>query len=188
MQDKIFTIFAGVNGAGKSTLYRAKKQSNEDFGVRINSDEIVRSFGDWKNSIDQMKAGKMAIKLRKECVDKGIDFNQETTLTGNRILKFIDFIKEKGYKIHMFYVGLDSDEIAKKRIAERVKKGGHGIPDNVVEKRYIETLQNLKVVLPKVDQVEIYDNSICYNLIAVKQDGAIKLYSKNLPKWFVNIN
>lgn len=188
MKEKIFTVFAGVNGAGKSTLYTIKKQSNEEFGVRINSDEIVRTFGNWSNNIDQMKAGKIAIKLRKECVDKEIDFNQETTLTGNRILKFIDFIKEKGYKIHMFYVGLDSAEIAKKRIAGRVKKGGHGIPDDIVEKRYIETLENLKVVLSKVDQAEIYDNSICYNLIAVKQDGIVKLYNKNLPKWFINIS
>ena len=43
----------------------------------------------------------------------------------------------------MHYVGIESAEIAKQRIAERVKMGGHGIPDRDVEKRYEESLRNL---------------------------------------------
>ena len=44
-----YTIFAGVNGAGKSTLYSTLLQENHDFGVRVNSDEIVISNGgDWR--------------------------------------------------------------------------------------------------------------------------------------------
>lgn len=61
MNDKILTIFAGVNGAGKSTLYSSKNGNNEQYGVRINTDEIVRTFGDWRNEADQVKAGRIAI-------------------------------------------------------------------------------------------------------------------------------
>lgn len=151
------------------------------------TDEIVRTFGDWKNEADQVKAGRMAIKLRKDCIEKGLSFNQETTLTGNSIIKLVDKVKEKGYKVHLFYVGLNSPEIAKERIAGRVKKGGHNIPSETVEKRYYESIENLKIILPKVDLAEIYDNSKFYTLAVVKSEGVIKSQIKDLPEWLKNI-
>lgn len=64
-----YVVFAGVNGAGKSTLYNTITPTL-DLGVRINTDEIVRNIGDWRSNQDQVRAGKMALKLRKECVEK----------------------------------------------------------------------------------------------------------------------
>ena len=89
-------IFAGVNGAGKTTLYKIMTLS-ENLGRRINTDEIVMEIGDWRNSQDQMRAGRIALNMRKECIDKMIFFNQETTLTGKRILKAIEEIKAVSY-------------------------------------------------------------------------------------------
>ena len=188
MDGKIFTIFAGVNGAGKSTLYNSPILEREKLGVRINTDEIVKTFGDWKSEANQVKAGKIAIKLRKDSIEKGLSFNQETTLTGKSIIKLVDQVKEKGYKVHLFYVGVNSPEIAKERIAERVKKGGHDIPSETVEKRYYESIESLKIILPKVDLAEIYDNSKFYTLAIVKSEGVIKPQIKDLPKWLKNIN
>lgn len=188
MSKRVFTIFAGVNGAGKSTLYFSKMRNNEEYGVRINTDEIVRTFGDWKNEADQVKAGRMAIKLRKDCIDKGISFNQETTLTGNSIIKLIDQVKEKGYEVHLFYVGVNSPEIAKERIAGRVKKGGHDIPSETVEKRYYESIENLRIILPKVDLAEVYDNSKFYTLAITKNEEIIRLQTRELPEWLKDIS
>ena len=52
--------FLGVNGAGKSTLYRTTHY--QDTMPRINTDEILRGFGDWRNTADLMKAGRIAIE------------------------------------------------------------------------------------------------------------------------------
>lgn len=188
MSERVFTIFAGVNGAGKSTLYFSKMRNNEEYGVRINTDEIVRTFGDWKNEADQVKAGRIAIKLRRDCIEKGLSFNQETTLTGNSIIKLVDQVKEKGYKVHLFYVGVNSPEIAKERIAGRVKKGGHDIPNETVEKRYYESIDNLKIILPKVDLAEIYDNSKFYTLAITKNEEIIRLQTRELPEWLKDIS
>ena len=75
---KKYILIAGVNGAGKSTLY----QTLDSLKVmeRVNTDEIVKSFGDWKNSSDVMKAGKIAVNKIKDYFDNGVSFNQETTL------------------------------------------------------------------------------------------------------------
>lgn len=57
---KKYILIAGVNGAGKSTLYQLL-QSLHDM-PRVNTDEILREFGDWRNTTDIMAAGKIAVK------------------------------------------------------------------------------------------------------------------------------
>ena len=163
---KVLYIFAGVNGAGKSTLYNSGNlDDNIKYSTRINTDEIVRKIGDWKNNSDQIKAAKMAINIRNDCLKHGKSFNEETTLTGKTILKTIDKAKELGYELQLFYVGVASPEVAKERIRNRVEKGGHNIADEIVEKRYYESLKNLKQVITKFDEIYLYDNSIKYKHI-----------------------
>lgn len=66
---------------------------------RVNTDEILRTFGDWRNLRDVMKAGKIAARKVKDNFDNGISFNQETTLCGKSILKNINRAKSLGYEI-----------------------------------------------------------------------------------------
>lgn len=102
---KKFTIFAGVNGAGKSTLFSTEAEDN--LGIRLNSDEILHSLGlDWADSNAQILAGKQLLRLQKDCLEKGLSFNQETTLSGITILRTISQAKELGYSIHLRYVGV----------------------------------------------------------------------------------
>ena len=185
--DKYFYIFAGVNGSGKSTLYKTNFL-NKDIknSIRINTDEIVYSFGDWKNSIDQIKAGKMAIQLRNKCFLEEKSFNEETTLTGKTIIKIIDKAKNLGYKIHLYYIGIGNPEIAKERVKNRIARGGHGISSNLIEKRYYESLQNLEKILSKCDLIEIYDNSKKFIRIFYYEDNQV--FENNIAKvnWIKN--
>lgn len=177
-------IFAGVNGAGKSTLYNSNiKMKDIKDSIRINTDEIVSSFGDWKNSVDQIKAGKIAINLRNQCFKEGKSFNEETTLTGKTILKTIEKAKELGYKIHLYYVGVDNPEIAKKRVKNRVIKGGHNIPEEIIEKRYYESIQNLEKIISKCDSARIYDNTDVYKEIFYSKNDKIIKVNEEQPKW-----
>ena len=178
---KIFYLFAGVNGAGKSTLYNTESLDiNIKDTVRINTDAIVRKIGNWKNDSDQIKAAKIAINLRNNCFQCGKSFNEETTLTGKTILKNIDKAKEQGYELQLFYVGLNSSDIAKERVKNRVEKGGHNIENDVIEKRYYESLKNLKKIISKFDKVYLYDNSIKYKNIFLFSDNTILFKDKNI--------
>jgi len=56
---------------------------------RINTDEIRKEFGDWRNISDIMKAGKIAVKKLNKYLESEITFNQETTLCGKSIMKTI---------------------------------------------------------------------------------------------------
>ena len=181
---KVFYLFAGVNGAGKSTLYNSESLNNDIKNtIRINTDEIVREIGDWKNNSDQLKAAKIAINLRNECFLYGKSFNEETTLTGKTILKTIERAKELGYELQLFYVGVNSTEIAKERIKSRVEKGGHHIENGIVEKRYYESLKNLKEILLKFDKVYLYDNSKKYKNIFSFSNNKILFKDNKSISW-----
>lgn len=180
----IYTIFAGVNGAGKSILYQADKYNRSE--KRINTDEIARTLGRWDDRDVQIQAGKQAVKLIKNYMEQGIDFNQETTLCGHAILRNIELAKSKGYKINLRYIGLESVDIAKERVKQRVKKGGHGIPEEVIEKRYKETLENLVKVIPLCDEVELYDNTDKLLMIGKIKNAKVELFVKN-RQWVNNI-
>lgn len=179
---KRYVIIAGVNGSGKSTLYQTL-DSIKDM-ERVNTDEIVRSFGDWRNSSDVVTAGKIAVNRIKEFFSLGISFNQETTLCGHSILKNIDIAKELGYKIELHYIGVDSVDIAKARIAYRVEHGGHGIPDKDVERRYIESFEQLKKVIDRCDLVVLYDNTEVFKRFAVISDDSKFYFEDNVPVWY----
>ena len=181
---KVFYLFAGVNGAEKSTLYNSESLNNDIKNtIRINTDEIVREIGDWKNNSDQLKAAKIAINLRNECFLYGKSFNEETTLTGKTILKTIERAKELGYELQLFYVGVNSTEIAKERIKSRVEKGGHHIENDIVEKRYYESLKNLKEILLKFDKVYLYDNSKKYKNIFSFSNNKILFKDNKSISW-----
>ena len=76
---KKYILIAGVNGAGNFTLYQTLESLK---GIeRVNTDEIVKSFGDWSSLPDVLKAGKIAVSKINEYFENGISFNQETTLS-----------------------------------------------------------------------------------------------------------
>ena len=112
---KKYIVLGGVNGAGKSTLYQIL--DNLKKMPRVNTDEIVKELGDWRNTSDVLKAGKIAVQLIDKYFSEGISFNQESTLCGKSIIKNFKCAKQLGYTIELHYVGVDSVETAKRRVA-----------------------------------------------------------------------
>ena len=146
-----YIIFAGVNGAGKTTLYQSNiKIQNMP---RVNVDEIVRSFGSWNSTKDIFRAGKIAVRSIKQYFSERISFNQETTLCGNSIVENIMKARELGYRIELYYVGLDSADLAVERVKNRVLNGGHGIPEKDIRKRYELSFVQLKKVLKRINML-----------------------------------
>lgn len=179
---KRYILIAGVNGAGKSTLYQSLPSLQAM--PRINTDEIVREFGDWKAPADVVRAGKIALERLNRCLGQGITFNQETTLCGRTILKNLKRAKEQGYFIELHYIGVESAEIAKDRVAARIRQGGHGIPEKDIERRYVETFQNLRIVLPHCNLAAFYDNTVEFRRFAIYKDGKALRVSQPVPNWF----
>ncbi len=111
-----------------------------------------------------MTAGRKEVKLLNQYLSEGISFNQETTLCEKAILKNI--------------------RKAKERVKVRVSEGGHGIPEEYIERRYVETFKNLKEVLKYCDLAAFYDNTVQFHRFAIFRNGEITRISNTLPIWF----
>jgi len=181
---KRYTIFAGVNGAGKTSLYNMAFADNAVVGKRVNLDELIRQRGDWRDEKLQFEAGKQAVQLVRQYIKDGVSFNQETTLAGKSIFRTIRDAKAAGFEVVLYYVGVDSAEIAKERVRLRVQKGGHGVDDALIEKRFSASLEHLELAIPLCDTVRIYDNSSeNYHYVLTVESGIIKEREADMPRW-----
>ncbi|MEW8994443.1 zeta toxin family protein [Clostridium sp.] len=182
-----YTIFAGVNGAGKTSIYKSIYYDENKDEKRINTDEMVARLGSWENKNLQIQCGKEAVKLIKEYISKGISFNQETTLCGKSISRNIIKAKEQGFYITMNYIGVETPEIAEARVNHRVENGGHGIPSDTINRRYYESIKNLKEIIAVCNEINIYDNTEIFKEIAFFSDGKLIWKEPNTPKWFKEV-
>ena len=128
---KIFTIIGGVNGVGKSSFTGVLKEQTTDLGAIIDVDKITADVGG-----NPLAGGKAALKKIRECMDRGLSFTQETTLSGFKTEATAKEVKELGYQVRLFYVALDTAEESLSRIENRVRRGGHNIPSDDVIRRF----------------------------------------------------
>lgn len=188
----VYVVFAGVNGAGKSTFFRTGLWRSEGMPrtmARVNSDEIVLAQGgDPAASADQLRAGREAVRLIEEHLSRCRSFNQETTLTGHAVLRNMRQARDAGYRVILYYLGVDAPDVAVKRIAHRVEAGGHDIDTAAVRRRYRASLGNLPRALDLCDEATIFDNTIEFVALARWKAGTLA-WVGDLSKhgtWFMN--
>ena len=150
---KIYTIIGGVNGVGKSSFTGVLKEHTTDLGTIIDVDKITAELG--SNTLAGCKA---ALTKIRDCISRNISFTQETTLSGYKTEATAKQVKELGYHVRMFYVGLDTLDESLTRIQNRVRRGGHDIPRDDVTRRFSSRWEAVSKVLPYCDEAEFYDN------------------------------
>ncbi|MCW5222133.1 zeta toxin family protein [Verminephrobacter aporrectodeae subsp. tuberculatae] len=177
-------VFAGPNGAGKSTLVSRYRVASRI--PIVNPDDIARAIGpdDPGATSAQNQAGRLAIAQRKQLLQEGRSFGIETTLTGRRELPFMQTAKELGYKLNLVYVGLSEVEQSHVRVAARVQRGGHDVPEQDLLRRFDRSLGHLADAIGLSDRVRILDNSgKTYRLLLSMDLGRTKFVTRNLPDW-----
>ena len=175
---KTYTIVAGVNGCGKSSLTGVLRTEINNLGKIIDVDKITVACGG-----NVIEGGKQAVAMIEDCLEKEICFTQETTLSGIKTLNTIKRAIEKDYYIRLYYVGLDTMQESLQRIENRVKKGGHNINTEAVEKRFEKRFDDLLAVLPYCNEATFYDNDNGFVTVAKYKNGEIQPIGHNSPKW-----
>jgi predicted ABC-type ATPase len=131
-----------------------------------------------------MRAGREAIRRQETLLAQGTDFAMETTLAGNRELALLRRARVAGYKITLVYIGVDSPDVLLGRIAQRIIAGGHDVPTEDVDRRYLRSLANLAVALQRADRAFGLDNTgQRYRLLLSLESGQVKHLSRNFPRW-----
>ncbi len=175
---KKYTIVGGVNGVGKSSLTGVLNSAFSDLGVIIDTDILNARYGG-----DKIKGGKEAVRMISGCLEKGISFTQETTLSGGKTLRTVLSARQKDYHIRLYYVAVGTADESLSRISNRVRKGGHDIPAEDVRRRYNKRFEDLAKILPYCDEVHLYDNENGFAEVGVYRNGAVIAIGDYIPLW-----
>lgn len=180
-------VFAGNNGSGKSTI-RNLLIDRIGLSVNIDSDALARRINPEDPEKARVTAGKSAIRLAHECIERHRDFSIETTLSGNYAIRLMKQAKQHGFEISMFYVGLGDPKLNIERVAIRVRNGGHHIPTSDIMHRHQSSIQNLLLHLDIIDVFTVIDNSTIGGEVVLQIEcGNMKYKSAILPKWVTRI-
>ena len=153
-------IIAGCNGAGKTTTSFTILPEVLDCKEFINADEIAKGLSPFQPESVAMQAGRIMLARMDELLQKGETFAFETTLATKSYKQKIEWAQANGYEVTLLFFWLDSPNMAKKRVAQRVAEGGHSIPSETIERRYHNGITNLfAIYIDMVDICYIFDNS-----------------------------
>ena len=151
-------IIAGPNGAGKTTFAKSFLPQEAHVLRFINADLIAAGLSPFAPEQMAVKAGRLMLREVKEAVTKRESFAIETTLSGSAYLKHIREWQALGYEVSLFFLQLSSVELAISRVAQRVKQGGHHIPEAVIRRRYQAGLDNFPIYAGQVNDWSLFNN------------------------------
>lgn len=153
-------IIAGCNGAGKTTASMTILPKSLLVKEFVNADEIAKGLSPFNPEGVAIEAGRLMLERIKFLLAKGEPFSIETTLATRSYINLVRDAHQRGYLVNVIYFWLNTPELAVDRVAERVRKGGHNIPRDVILRRYSKGLYNLfNLFMDEVDLWTIYDNS-----------------------------
>lgn len=177
-------VLAGINGAGKTTSSRSLLANTLKVMTFVNADVIAQGLSGFDPDAAALRAGRIMLDQLKELAAQRANFAFETTLAGKTYAGWLNSLRESGYKVHLFYFWLNSAEMAISRVATRVKKGGHHVPEPTIRQRYGRSIRNLfELYIPVANKWRVYDNSLMGSsvLIAEGVRGADEIvYSQNI--------
>ncbi len=172
---------AGPNGAGKSTFFEAfLKESGLPF---VNADRFAAALG-----ISDTEAAAAADAARKQLLAEGMSFITETVFSDPVGAK-LQFLREAiaaGYRVTLYFIGISSTQLSGARVSQRVRAGGHDVPPERLERRFRQSLENLRQALEFVPEIHVYDNNsseIPYRLVLSVRAGQTEFMSDPLPDW-----
>ncbi len=172
MSLKNLYIIGGCNGAGKTTASVTVLPQILNCREFVNADEIARGLSPFNPENVNFEAGRLLLSRIRQLLRENESFAFETTLATRSYKNFITEAKSRDYLVNLLFFWLDNVSLAKERVRSRVREGGHSIPDDVIERRYINGIKNLfDIYLPAADNATIYDNSRGDYELMVEQAG-----------------
>ena len=151
-------VLAGPNGSGKSTIARALIPEEMPY---LNADEIAKSLRlEARSTGVEVAAGRLLLERLDSLASERRDFALETTLSGKALAGRLLFLRGLGYHVSLYFLYLPSPEMAVARVHQRVRTGGHSIPDMTIRRRWESGLRCFyDLYQPLADEWLVLDNT-----------------------------
>lgn len=153
-------IIAGPNGAGKTTFAANFLPFYAGCFEFVNADLIAQGLSPFNPARADLAAGKLMLEQIALLSRHNTDFAFETTLSGKTYRGLLEQLKAQGYQINLFFLWVADVRLSIQRIADRVRRGGHHVPSDIVRRRFARGIANLfNVYRPLCDMWMLFDNS-----------------------------
>jgi predicted ABC-type ATPase len=153
-------LIAGPNGAGKTTFAHEFLPQEAGIVHFVNADLIAAGLSPLKPELAKIPAARIVLSEMDRLAQARLSFAFESTLSGIGHRVRFERWKKAGYKIEMVFLRLTSVELALKRVADRVRQGGHDVPAHEVRRRFVRGWSNFRSVYCQLaDSWAVYDNS-----------------------------
>lgn len=154
-------VIAGPNGSGKSTTAPSLLKGALGVTEFVNADVIAEGLSAFQPEGAAFHAGRVMLERIHYLAKERMDFAFETTLASRTYAPWITELKQEGYIFHLVFLWLPSEEFAIARVAERVRLGGHNVPEEIIRRRYNKGISNFfRLYKPLADTWSFYDNSV----------------------------
>jgi predicted ABC-type ATPase len=156
----VVVVIGGPNGAGKTTS--AQLLLPEGLAIRqfVNADTIAAGLSAFDPESVAREAGRIMLRRLRELADQRESFAFESTLASRSFATFLRELKATGYSVRVAYIWLRSPDLSVERVAGRVRRGGHFVPEETVRRRYVRGRANfLELYRPLADSWIVCDNS-----------------------------
>jgi predicted ABC-type ATPase len=156
----LVVLLAGPNGAGKSTAAARLLRGALAVDEFVNADTIAAGLSAYRPESVAIAAGRVMLDRLHRLAAERRDFAFETTLAGRGHARWLRELGPDGHRRHLIFLSLPEADLAVARVSDRVRQGGHHVPEEVVRRRFAGGLRSLfTTYLDLVDSWQIYDNS-----------------------------
>ncbi|MEI7995337.1 MAG: zeta toxin family protein [Methylococcaceae bacterium] len=124
--------------------------------------------------------------IRQKLLDVGITFTFETVMSSPDKVAFLKKAQERGFRTYLYFIATEDPTINIARVVNRVKQGGHPVPQDKIIARYYRSLDLLVDAVRYSDRAYIFDNSFHAKLLVAEVTDGIVVETKSyaMPQWF----
>jgi predicted ABC-type ATPase len=179
-------IVAGPNGSGKTTFIREYLKQNPY--PYLSADAIAEGMTAKVEDV-RIKAGRSFIRGIEAQIEIGHSFILESTLSGLTFRRMIALLKQSGYEISIIFLFLRSADACVARVVERVRKGGHLVPEADIRRRYTRSIMTFwQVYRLQVDRWYVYYNGgIHFHEVALGEADVVEVRDEEVFAHFLSI-
>ena len=184
---KELLVVAGPNGAGKSTFVASFL--SERPCPCLCADLIATEFQHLDAVSQQVVAGREFLRRMEGQLTAGEDFVVETTLSGRTLRNFLARAQAAGFSITVFFIYLDSAETCVARVKQRVRRGGHRVPEDDIRRRFARSCSNFWRIYRQIADYwyVVYNSSGDFKWIASGEADAILVHEEPAFRQFLRL-
>lgn len=187
MDKRQLIVVGGPNGAGKTTF--AMEDLARRGGVYLGADAIAAELSPGDPAAAAIEAGRLFLERFDQLIQNEQRVIVESTLAGKSLARMITSAKDAGLQIEINFIFIDSEDMSLNRVRQRVRNGGHDVPEIDVRRRFVRTIANFwKIYRPLADDWFLFYNAEGGALnVASGADELLTVYRESLFAKFQQI-